>query len=139
MKKGRKSIDDNATTFPEKMMLFSYLVPIQLTKIEKFANALPSHFGPIVKMASILKATVRATKNGETQLKERGLERTEVGEKRKFDRSSRSNKKSKSSKSGSKGGGGEAKWCENCKKKHHGKCDGEVTCFKCRKPGHYAN
>ncbi|XP_052626822.1 uncharacterized protein LOC128133426 [Lactuca sativa] len=68
-----------------------------------------------------------------------GLEKTEVGEKRKFKGSSRSNKKSKSSKSGLRGGGGEAKWCEKCKKKHHGKCDGEVTCFKCGKPGHYAN
>ncbi|XP_023737326.1 replication protein A 70 kDa DNA-binding subunit C-like [Lactuca sativa] len=88
-------------------------------------------------MASTLKAAVRAAKNVETQLKGRGLERTEVGEKRKFDGSSRSKKKSKSSKFGSRGGGGEVKWCEKCKKKHHGKCDWEVTCFKCGKPGHY--
>ncbi|XP_023729446.1 uncharacterized protein LOC111877146 [Lactuca sativa] len=34
---------------------------------------------------------------------------------------------------------GEAKWCDKCKKKHYGKCDGKVICLKCRRLGHYAN
>ena len=73
---------------------------------------MPSDFGPTVKMESTLKAAVRAAKNVETQLKEIGLERSDVGEKRKLDGSSRSNKKSKFSMSCSRGGGGEAKWYE---------------------------
>ena len=139
LKKGRMSIDDYAAAFTEKMKLFPYLVPTELSKIEKFANGLPADFGPTVKMATTLKSAVRAAKNVETQQKERGLERAEVGEKRKFNGSSKSNKKSRFSKSGSRGGGSEAKWCDKCKKKHSGKCDGGVTCYKCGKPGHYAN
>lgn len=109
LKKGRMSIDDYAAVFMEKMKLFPYRVPTELSKIEKFANGLPADFGPTVKMATTLKSAVRAAKNVETQQKERGLERTEVGEKRKFDGSSKSNKKSRFSKSGSRGGGSEAK------------------------------
>ena len=69
-------------------------------------------------------------------IKGRAASKVEVGEKRKFEGSSRSNKESKFSKPG---GGGEARWCDKCKKKHFGKCGEEVTCFKCGKSGHYAN
>ena len=133
------SINDYATVFTEKMKLFPYLVPTELSKIERFANGLPTDFGPTVKMATTLKTVVRAAKNVEAQQKEKGLERIDVGEKRKFDGTSGSNKKNKFSKSGSRGGGGEAKWCDKCKKKHHGRCEVVNTCYKCGKPGHYAN
>ena len=139
LKKGKMSIDDYATAFTEKMKLFPYLVPTELSKIERFANGLPADFGPTVKMATTLKTAVRAAKNVEAQQKEKGLERIDVGEKRKFDGTSGSNKKNKFSKSGSRGGGGEAKWCDKCKKKHHGRCEVANTCYKCGKPGHYAN
>lgn len=36
------------------------------------------------------------------------------------------------------GGNNEAKWYEKCKKKHFGRCDGEVTCYKCGMTGHYS-
>ena len=85
------------------MKFFPYLVPTELSKIEKFANGLPTNIGPTIKMETTLKVAIRAAKNVETQLKERGLETTEVSEKRKFDRSSRSSNKSKFSKSGSRG------------------------------------
>ena len=58
MKKGKMSIDDYATTFTEKMKLFPYLVPTELSKIERFANGLPVEFDPTVKMATTLKITV---------------------------------------------------------------------------------
>ena len=96
------SIDDYATAFTEKMKLFPYLVPTELSKIERFPNGLPADFGPTVKMATTLKTAVRAAKNVETQLKERGLERNEVGEKRKMEGSSRSDEKRKFSKYDSK-------------------------------------
>ena len=59
--------------------------PTELSKIERFANGLSTDFGPMVKMATTLKTTVRTAKNLVTQLREKGLERSEVGEKRKFD------------------------------------------------------
>ena len=139
MKKGKLSIDDYATTFTEKMKLFPYLVPSELSKIERFANGLPADFGPTVKMATTLKTAVRAAKNVETQLKERGLERNEVGEKRKMEGSSRSDEKRKFSKSDSKKLEEGAQWCDKCKRKHIGECSKEMTCFKCGKTGHYAS
>ena len=107
-------------------------MPTKIYKIERFANGLPVDFGPTVKMATTLKTIVGEVKNVETQLREKVLERTKVGEKRNFDGSSRSNKKRRFSKSSSKkfGGGGGEKWCDKCKKKHYGKFGKELTCFK---------
>ena len=31
-----------------------------------------------------------------------------------------------------------AKWCEKCKKKHYGICNGEVTWYKCVRISHYS-
>ncbi|XP_023747418.1 uncharacterized protein LOC111895563 [Lactuca sativa] len=141
LKKGNMSIDEYVTAFTAKMKLLPYLVPNKLFEIEKFADGLPIDFGLTVKMATTLKASVRVAKNVETQLREKGLERTEVGEKINFDGSSMSNKKSRFLKSSSKNFGGrkEAKWCENCKKKHYGKCGEDLTCYKCGRIGRYAN
>ena len=136
LKKGKLSITEYATSFTEKMKLIPYLVPTELSKVNKFANGLPADFGPIVKQATTLKAAIWAAKNVETQIKEKGLERAEVGEKRKHEGSSIINKETKFSKSG---GRDEAKWCEKCKKKHFGKCSEDMTCYKCGKTGHYAN
>ena len=137
LKKGKMSVDEYATAFTERMKLFPYLVPTELSKIDRFANGLPTDFGPMVKMATTLKAAVRAAKNVEAQIREKGLEKDKAGEKRKFEGSSRSNKESKFSKLGG-GDGGEARWCDKCKKKHCGKCNEEVTCYKCGRTGHYS-
>ncbi|KAL7586601.1 hypothetical protein Lser_V15G39682 [Lactuca serriola] len=121
------------------MKLIPYLVPTELSKVNKFARGLPADFGPMVKQEITLKVAIWAAKNVETQIRQKGLERSEVGEKRKFDGPSGSSKKNKFSKSGSRGGGeGKARWCDKCKKKHHGKCGGEATSFKCGKPEHNA-
>ena len=37
------------------------------------------------------------------------------------------------------GDGNEEKWCHKCRRKHIGRCNKEVTCFKCGKIGQYAN
>lgn len=119
LKKGKMSVTEYATSFIEKMKLVPHLVPTELSKVNKFALGLLADFGLMVKKNTTLKAAIWATKNVETQIREKGLERAEVGEKKKFDGSSRSGKKSKFSKSGPRGGGSEAKWCD--------KCDGGVT------------
>ncbi|KAL7594215.1 hypothetical protein Lser_V15G28366 [Lactuca serriola] len=140
LKKGKLSVNEYAASFTEKMKLIPYLVPTELSKVNKFALGLPAEYGPMVKQATTLKAAIWAARNVETQIREKGLEMSKVGEKRMLDGPSGSNKKSKFSKSSSRGGGGgEVKWCDKCKKKHLGKCGGEATCFKCGKPGNYAN
>ncbi|KAL7616026.1 hypothetical protein Lser_V15G04181 [Lactuca serriola] len=92
----------------------------------------------MAKQATTLKAAVYAIKNVETQIREKGLEKTEVGEKRKLEGSSRVDKKGKFSKPNLDDQMYGAKWCEKCKKKHFGRCDGEVTCYKCGRTGHYS-
>ncbi|XP_023763492.1 uncharacterized protein LOC111911959 [Lactuca sativa] len=78
LKKRKMSVDDSDTASTERMKLFPYLVPTKLSKIEKFANRLPSDFGQTVKMATTLKIAVRAAKNVKTQLREKGVERAKV-------------------------------------------------------------
>ncbi|XP_023772433.1 uncharacterized protein LOC111921075 [Lactuca sativa] len=89
-------------------------------------------------MATTLKTVVRATKNMETQLREKGLEKYKEGEKRKLEGSSRSDKKGRFLKSNLDGQKYGSKWCEKCKNMHYGRCNGEVTCYKCRRIGHYS-
>ncbi|KAL7586513.1 hypothetical protein Lser_V15G41313 [Lactuca serriola] len=93
----------------------------------------------MVKQATTLEAAIWAAKNVETQIREKNLERAEVGEKRKFEGSSRPDEKRKASKSDLKEFKEGAKWCDKCKRKHIGKFSKEMTCFKCRKTGHYAS
>ena len=92
------SVTEYAASFTEKMKLVPYLVPTELSKINKFALGLPTYFGPMVKQATTLKGAIWAAKNVEVQIREKGLERAEVGEKRKFERTSGSSKRSKFSK-----------------------------------------
>ena len=138
LKKGKMSVIEYAASFTEKMKLVPYLVPTELSKVNKFAHGLPADFGPMVKQATTLKAAIWAAKNVETQIREKGLEKVEVGEKRKSEGSSRPDNKGKFSKSNLDDRRNEAKWCEKCKKKHFGRCDGEVTCYKCGRTGHYS-
>ena len=132
------SVTEYAANFTEKMKLVPHLIPTELSKVNKFALGLPPVFGPMVKQNTTFKAAIWAAKNVETQIREKGLERAEVGEKRKHEGSSKSNKERKFSKT-EEVGGGETMWCEKCKKKHFGKCGEEVTCYKCGKTGHYAS
>ncbi|XP_052624972.1 uncharacterized protein LOC128132438 [Lactuca sativa] len=82
------------------------------------------------KQATTLKSAIWAARNVETQIREKGLERAEVGEKRKLEGSSRFDKIGKFSKPNLDNQKYGAKWCEKCKKKHFRRCDGDVTCYK---------
>ena len=93
------SITEYAASFTEKMKIVPYLVPTELSKVNKFANGLPADFGPMVKQATTLKSAIWITKNVETQIREKGLEKDKAGEKRKLEGSSRSDKKGRFSKS----------------------------------------
>ncbi|KAL7604690.1 hypothetical protein Lser_V15G19948 [Lactuca serriola] len=94
-------------------------------------------------MPTSLKAAIRAAKNVEIQLREKGLERYEVCEKRKFEGSSRSENKNRFLKSDPNnkkyGDSNEERWCDKCRRKHTRRCPKEVTCFKCGRTGHYAH
>lgn len=85
-----------------------------------------------MKLETTLKATIWATKNVKTQIREKGLDRYASGGKMKFEGSSRSNKKSKILKADpidkKFGGKKEAKWREKCKNKYFERCNEEVTC-----------
>lgn len=52
------SVSEYAASFTEKMKLVPYLVPIEVSNINKFANGLPTYFGPMVKQATTLKAII---------------------------------------------------------------------------------
>ena len=86
-----------------------------------------------------MEAAIWAAKSVEEMIKGRAANKTEVGEKRKFEGFAKPDERSKSNTRKFRGGGSEERWCEKCKKKHSGKCGEEVTCFKCGKHGHYAN
>ena len=98
LKKGKMSVIEYAASFTEKMKLVPYLVPTELSKVNKFAHGLPADIGLMVKQATTLKGAICAARNVETQIREKGLERAKVGEKRKHEGSSKSNKEKKLSK-----------------------------------------
>ncbi|XP_023767906.1 uncharacterized protein LOC111916471 [Lactuca sativa] len=89
-------------------------------------------------MAITLKTIVRAAKNLETQIRENGIEKDKAREKRKIGVSSRSDKKGTFSKSNLDDKKYRAKWCEKCKKKHYGRYEGEVNCYKCGRIDQYS-
>ncbi|KAL7616177.1 hypothetical protein Lser_V15G04105 [Lactuca serriola] len=92
----------------------------------------------MVKQATTLKTATWTAKNVETQIREKGLEKDKAGEKRKLEVSSRSDKKGRFSMSNMDDLKYRAKCCEKCKKMNYGRCDGEVTCYKCGRIGHYS-
>ena len=57
------SVSEYATSFIDKMKLVPYLVPTELSKVNKFGNGLPPEFGPMVKQATTSKTAIWATKN----------------------------------------------------------------------------
>ena len=75
MKKSKTSVNEYAATFMEKMKLVPYLVPTELSKVNKFASRLLTEFGPMVKQATSLKVVIWAAKNVETHIREKGLEK----------------------------------------------------------------
>ena len=125
------------------MKLVPYLVPIELSKVNKFASGLPTDFGPTIKLATTLKTTIWAARNVGTQIRQKRLEKAEAGEKRKLEESSRYEKKRTFSKSDPNekrsGSVGEVEWCNKCKKKHVGQFKREMTCYRYRRPGHYSD
>lgn len=77
------------------MKLVPHVVPTKLTKVDKFSNGLPTDFGPMAKLIRTLKEAIWSGRNVDTQIRDNGLDRMEVGEKMKFEGSSRSKKKNK--------------------------------------------
>lgn len=76
------SVSEYATTFTEKMKLVSHIVPTKTYELERFANGLPTNFGPMVKLAATLEAAIRIAKSIEDMIKGRTTSQAEVGEKR---------------------------------------------------------
>ena len=70
------SVTEYATSITGKMKLVPYLVPIELSKVNKFSHGLLTNFGPMVKQATTLKHAIWAAKNVETQIREKGLEKS---------------------------------------------------------------
>lgn len=58
LKKGKISVNEYARTFIENMKLVPNLVPTEISKENKFAIRLPSDYGPMVKLATNLKASI---------------------------------------------------------------------------------
>ena len=66
------SVSEYATCFTEKMKMVPYLVPTELSKVNKFDSGLPTNFSPTVKLETTLKAAIWVAKNVETQIREKG-------------------------------------------------------------------
>lgn len=81
------------------MKLVSYLVPIELSKIDKFANELPTYYALTTQLSTTLKSTIWAAKNVEIQIKEKDLDNIGAREKSKNKEFSKSNKGRRFSKS----------------------------------------
>ena len=82
------SVIEYVVAFTKKMKLVLYLVPIKYSKIKKFTSGLPANVGKMVKLATTLKATILTDRNAKTQIREKGLEKVEAGEKGKLEGSS---------------------------------------------------
>ena len=138
------SIDEyaNAFTDTDKMAFSLCIVPDELTKIDKYTKGLPWEYTMPLRQAPTLEATIWAAKSVEEVIKGRTANKVEVGE-MKFEGSLISKKKNRFPKSDSNnkwfGDRNEEKWCDKYRRKHIGRCSKEVTCFKCRKNGHYTN
>lgn len=63
------SVSKCVETFTKKMKIVPYLVPIELSKVNKFGNGLLVDFGPTVKLATTLKVAIWAASNIEAQIK----------------------------------------------------------------------
>lgn len=116
------SVSEYVATFTKKMKPLLYLVPTKLSKVDKFANVLPVDFGPMVKIEKTLKEAIWPAKIVETHIRDKVLEKEDIGDKRKLEGSSRSDKKNKFSKSDPNNKkykrNNESKWCDKCKKNH---------------------
>lgn len=96
------------------MKLVPHSMPTKLSKVDKFANRLPTDFGQMVKIARTLSEAIWSAKNVATHIKEKGMNKVIGREKRNLEGSSKSNKTRRFLKFGPMriGGGGEAKWYE---------------------------
>lgn len=66
-KKGRLSVNEYAAVLTEKMNLVPYLVPIELSMVNKFASGLLMDFGITVKLETTLKEAILAVRNVENK------------------------------------------------------------------------
>lgn len=76
------SISQYVAVFTGKMKLVPYLVPTELSNVERFANGLPVDFGPVVKLATTLEAAIRVAKSLEDIFKRKAINQAGVGERR---------------------------------------------------------
>lgn len=58
LKKRRLNVNKYVAYFTEKMKFVRYLVPTELSKVNKFASGLLADFDPMVKLANTLKAAI---------------------------------------------------------------------------------
>lgn len=77
---GKMNDNEYAASFTKKMKLVPYLVPNELSNINKFVSGLLT-----VKLETSLEATIWEAKNVKTQIREKGLKRDESREKSKFE------------------------------------------------------
>lgn len=71
-----------AAAFLENMELVPYLTPIEQSKVERFANGLPTDFGPMLKIATTLETTISVAKSLEEIANGITTNTVEVGRKR---------------------------------------------------------
>lgn len=69
------SVYEYAAAFTEKINLVPYHVPSEISMVNKFFSGLPKDFGQILKVETNLKAAIWATRNVESQIREKGLEK----------------------------------------------------------------
>ena len=63
LKKEEMSVSKYTTTFLEKMELVPYLNLDGISKVEKFANGLPTGFGPTVNLETTLGTPIQLAKS----------------------------------------------------------------------------
>ncbi|KAI3702759.1 hypothetical protein L6452_28511 [Arctium lappa] len=144
LKKVALSITDYSKLFLEKLNLVGHLVPDERSKIKDYQHGLPVEMRTAVRNAkgSTLQEVVEESLLVEDDMVAKKEERSQVGEKRKWEGPFGPVRQSKLFASGRFGDNRrETRWCHKCKTKHFGPCNprphsGPAECAKCGNKGH---